>query len=325
MKPPVFVAMPLPPQHLDALKQHCDVEVFGGKQPIGTPELIASLAGAEGVLGSAQLRFPTEVLDGAPRLRAICNVGVGYDNVDLAELNRRGITIANTPGVLSDAVADLVIGLMIAVARRLRECEAIVREGRWGRPDGRLQLGTDLRAKTLAIVGMGRIGREVAARALACKMRVVCYDTRHALEIPSSVERLATLDETLAAADFVSLHTDLNPGTRHLIGARELALMKPAAFLINAARGAVVDQKALYDALNEKRIAGAGLDVLEAEPPDAGDPLLRLDNVFIVPHIGSATVETRAAMLDLAIGNLIACVTGQPCANIVNPEALASR
>jgi len=321
LKPHVFVAMPLAGRYLDQLREHCDVEVFSATQPISPEELAAAIGDADGVLGSAQLLFPTEILDRAPRLRVICNVGVGYDNVDLGELSRRGIALANTPGVLSDAVADLVLGLMIAVARHLRECETIVREGRWGEPGLRIPLGSDLRGKTLSIVGMGRIGREVAARAAAFKMRVLCFDTRPDLVPPPFAERAATLDDALRAGDFISLHVDLNPASRHLIGPREFGLMKASAFLINAARGAVVDQRALYDVLAAQRIAGAGLDVLESEPPTTGDLLLQLDNVFIVPHIGSATVETRAAMVELAIENLVACVTGQPCVNIVNAEA----
>ncbi len=325
MKARVFVAMPLAADHLKMLQEHCEVEVFSGTPPITRDNLIAGIAGADAVVGSAQLRFPAEVLDRAPRLRAICNVGVGYDNVDLSDLTARGITIANTPGVLSDAVADLVMGLMITVARRLRDSEAIVREGRWGRAGTRIQLGVDLRGKTLSIIGMGRIGREVASRAAAFKMRIVAFDTRGDIELPSFVDRAGTLDEALSAGDFVSLHVDLNASTRHLIGVRELALMKPTAFFFNTARGPIVEQPALYQALVDKRIAGAALDVLEVEPPDAAEPLLQLDNVFVVPHIGSATVETRAAMLDLALSNLIACLSGGECANIVNPEALAAR
>jgi glyoxylate reductase len=262
MKPRAFVAMPLGGRYLEMIQEHCDAEIFAGQAPITTDQLISAIKDADGVLGSAQLPFPREVLEQAPHLRTICNVGVGYDNVDLEYASTRGVVVANTPGVLSDAVADLVLGLIIGVARRLRESEAIAREGRWGQPGVRVPMGMDLRDKTLSIIGLGRIGREVAARALACKMRVLAFDARPHLELPPHVRRTATLDEALAAGDVVSLHVDLNPSTRHLIGARELSLMKPTSFLINAARGAIVDQRALYSALAEKRIAGAGLDVL---------------------------------------------------------------
>lgn len=320
MRPRVFVALPLGGPYLEAIKQHCEVEVFLGNRPISQEELVVAIADVDGVLGSAQLPFPADVLDQAPRLRVISNIGVGFDNVDIPHASRRGVMVTNTPGVLTDAVADLVLGLMIIMARRMRECAQTVREARWA-AETRIPLGTDLKGKTLAIVGFGRIGREVAARALSFKMRVLCFDVREGIGLPEGIGRAATLDEALSQGDFVSLHVNLNESTRHLIGAAELGRMKPSAFLINAARGSVVDQQALFGALCEKRIAGAGLDVLEVEPPDPQDPLLQLENVFIVPHIGRATIETRLAMLDLAIRNLVACVTGEPCDCVVNPEA----
>ncbi|MEX2247846.1 MAG: D-glycerate dehydrogenase [Dehalococcoidia bacterium] len=323
MKPTVFVAMGLGERYVEAMRERCDVEVYGGRTPISREELMGALRQADGVVGSAQLPYPREVLEAAPRLRVISNVGVGFDNVDLACATERGIVVTNTPGVLSDAVAELVFGLMVVMARRLRESEQAVRGGRWD-ATLRIPLGSDLAGKTLSIIGLGRIGREVAARAAAFKMRVVCYDARPELEPEAGVERLATLDEAMAAGDFVSLHVDLNPSTRHLIDEAALSHMRKGAFLINAARGPVVDQKALAAALSEQRIAGAALDVLEVEPPDAADPLLQLPNVYIVPHIGSATVETRAAMQELATGNLLACLAGEPCARIVNPEALSA-
>jgi glyoxylate reductase len=314
VKPRVFIAVPLAEQYVALIRERCDVTAYAGEGRISRDELCAALADAEGVLATPQIPFPADVLDAAPGLRVICNIGVGYDNVDLAHAAARGIVVANTPGVLSDAVADLVLAIMIAVARRLPESARIVREGRWGTP---IPLGADLRSKTLALIGFGRIGREVAARALACKMRVVFFDARPDIAAMPDVERVASLDEALARADFVSLHVDLNETTRRFIGAREFALMKPEAFFINAARGGVVDQQALYAALAGDRIAGAALDVLETEPPDPADPLLQLDNAYIVPHLGSATVETRLAMTELAVRNLIACMHGDPCACIV--------
>lgn len=322
VRPRVFVALPLFGPRLDGLKQHCDVETFGGSAPITEEQLIAALRDVDGVLTSNRVMFPPRVLDAAPRLCTVSNVGVGYDNIDLAEATRRGIAVTNTPGVLTDAVADLVVGLIIVMARRLNESAAFVRDGRWAEGVSP-PLAIDLAGKTLSIVGFGRIGREVASRAQAFKMRVVCFDARRDMEMPPGIERQPSLASTLALGDFVSLHVDLNPGTHHLLDAAALACMKPSAYLINAARGQVVDQRALLAALTEKRLAGAALDVLETEPIERRDPLMQLENVFIVPHIGSATVETRAAMLELAIHNLIDCLSDRDCACIVNPEALS--
>jgi lactate dehydrogenase-like 2-hydroxyacid dehydrogenase len=218
--------------------------------------------------------------------------------------------VTHTP-VLSDAVADLTLGLILIEARRLREAADIVSNGGW---DDAL-LGRDLRAKTLLVVGLGRIGQEVARRALAFKMHVCAFDARPDLPAIPGVERVATLTEGLARADVISLHVDLNPATRHLLDDAAFAVMKPTAFVINTSRGSVIDQDALTRALREGRIAGAGLDVLEREPPGADEPLLTMPNVVVLPHIGSATVETRQAMLDCAVDNLAACLRGETCAN----------
>jgi len=216
--------------------------------------------------------------------------------------------VTHTP-VLSDAVADLTLALILMTARRLGEAVDIVANGGW---DDAL-LGTDLRSKTLLIVGFGRIGREVARRALGFKMHVCAFDARAESEEIAGVERVATLTDGLARADIVSIHVDLNPTTRHLIDGAALAAMKPTAFLINTSRGGVVDQQALTSALVEHRLGGAGLDVLEREPPGAAEPLLAMRNVVVLPHIGSATVETRRAMLDCAVDNLATCLRGEKC------------
>ena len=246
------------------------------------------------------------LLELAPRLRALSTISVGFDHIDLAAASQRGIIVTHTP-VLSDAVADLTLGLILMTVRRLGEAVDIVANGGW---DDAL-LGIDLRSKTLLIVGLGRIGREVARRALGFKMHVCGFDTRADVREIAGVERVATLAEGLARADIVSLHVDLNPTTRHLIDDAALAAMKPTAFLINTSRGGVVDQQALTSALVEHRLGGAGLDVLQNEPPDADEPLLAMPNVVVLPHIGSATVETRRAMLDCAIDNLATCLRGE--------------
>lgn len=267
-----------------------------------------ALRDAEGLLVNSHVMLDAATLDLAPRLRAISTVSVGFDHIDLTVAGRRAITVTTTP-VLSDAVADLTLALIIMTARRVREGLEVHADGSWNTA----LLGSDVRGKLLLLVGFGRIGREVAARALACKMRVCVFDLRADLPPMAGVERVATLADGLARADVVSLHVDLNPSTHHLLDAAALATMKPTAIVINTARGGVVDQAALTEALLQRHIAGAGLDVLEVEPPDPADPLLQLPNVVVLPHIGSATTETRRAMLDCAVDNLVACMRGDAC------------
>jgi len=268
------------------------------------------LRDAEGLLVNSHVTADARLLARAPRLRVLSTVSVGFDHIDMEEAARRAITVTHTP-VLSDAVADLTLALVLMSSRRLSEAIDIVTRGGW---DDAL-LGHDLRGRTLLIVGLGRIGQEVARRALAFKMRVCAFDSRPDLATVEGVERVATLREGLARADVISLHVDLNPATRHLLDDAAFSAMKPTAFVINTSRGGVIDQAALSRALAEHRIAGAGLDVLEREPPAAGDPLLGMPNVVVLPHIGSATVETRAAMLECALDNLAMCLRGEPCPN----------
>ncbi len=252
------------------------------------------------------------MLASAARLRAISTVSVGFDHIPVRAAAARNIAVTHTP-VLTDAVADLTLGLMVMVARRLGEAVGDMHRGVWS--DG--LLGIDLRSKTLFIVGLGRIGREVAARALAFKMHVCGFDARVDGPEAAGVERVATLADGLRRADVVTLHVDLNPSTRHLLDAAAFALMKPSAIVLNTARGGVIDQAALTRALAEGRLAGAGLDVLETEPPAADEPLLVMPNVVVLPHIGSATVETRNAMRDCAVDNLAACLRGDPGAYVL--------
>jgi len=312
----VFVALPLTVEQLAPLSAY-DVVLREGRGPVKPDELIQALIGASGHLGPATLLVPNEAIDAAPKLRVISNFGVGFDNVDLAHATKRGIKVTNTPGVLNDAVADLTLGLILQLARGLGEAQAAVREGRWVRGGAGLPLGADLKGKTLAIIGMGRIGCEVAARAQAFGMRVIYHDVRPDCPLPEGAARVEFAD-ALRQADFLTLHTNLTADSTHLIGASELAAMKPEAYLVNTARGPIVDQRALYEAVKGGRIAGAALDVLEEEPPSPDDPLLSLPNVIITPHIGSATRETRDAMGRLAVQNLLDCLEGRPCPNVVN-------
>jgi lactate dehydrogenase-like 2-hydroxyacid dehydrogenase len=306
VKATIGSAIALGSPHVELLDDwHLSVVDFS---PAGRAVIAEALHDVEGLLVNSHATVDAATLELAPRLRAISTVSVGFDHIDVVGAARRAITVTTAP-VLSDAVADLTLALIIMTARRLREAVEDLTRGVWSTG----LLGTDVRGKRLLLVGLGRIGREVAARALACKMSVCAFDARADLPPMAGVDRVASLADGLRQADIVSLHVDLNPSTRHLLDAEAFAMMKPTAFVINTARGGVVDQVALTRALVERRIAGAGLDVLEQEPPDPDDPLLKLPNVVVLPHIGSATTETRRAMLDCAVDNLVACMRGEAC------------
>lgn len=319
-KPKAVVIVPLPPEVEALLSDICDLTLLPGTTP--REEIIAALSDAEGFLGPAPFPIDNPLLDAAPRLRVIANFGVGFNNVDLDELDRRGIVCCNTPGVLSDAVADLTMGLILAASRHIVTSADYVTSGGWARREPGPQLGFDLRGKTLGLIGFGRIGKETAKRARAFGMKVTWCDVA---DSPGDewVDCIrCDLDQLLIESDIVSMHVNLTEATHHIIGARELALMKPTAWIVNTARGPVIDQAALTEALRSNRIAGAALDVLEVEPPDPADSILTLPNVIILPHVGSATVETRAAMLDLAVRNLRAVLAGAIPPECVNPQSL---
>jgi glyoxylate reductase len=285
-------------------------------------ELLAALADVDGLLLSNQITVDASVFDAAPDLRVVSGFGVGYDRFDVEEATRRGIAICNTPEVVTVPVADLTIGLILALTRRLFENEAYPRSGAWARRERPPGYGLDLGGKTLGVVGFGRIGREVTRRAQAFGMRIVFNDLFE--EAPADAPQIPyrSLDALLRESDIVTLHTDLNPTSYHLIGAREIGLMKPTAYLINTSRGPVVDQPALVAALREGTIAGAAVDVLEKEPPEPEEPLVTLPNALVFPHMGTATRETRRAMLEMAVENLLAVLQGQPPPACLNPEVL---
>jgi glyoxylate reductase len=303
----------LPPSAVELLRQAGEVRIDERETAIPRAELLELVGSAEAVLTLLGDRVDGELLDAAgPQLRCVANVAVGYDNVDVAAAEQRGVLVTNTPGVLDDATADLTIALVLAATRRLGEGERLVRSGRdwnWGM---HFMLGSSLQGRLLGIVGLGGIGRRVAQRARAFGMRIA-YHSRHPapaeVEAELGAERMP-LERLLAEADVLSLHCPLTPETHHLIGAGELAAMKPSAVLVNAARGPIVDEAALAEALAERRIAAAGLDVYEREP-QVEPRLLELDNVVLTPHLGSATVETRTAMAELAALNAISVLSGQ--------------
>jgi glyoxylate reductase len=298
----VFVTRALPFAALDRLRESHEVDEWPGDMPPGPDELRAGVADAEGLLALVTDRVDAAVLDAAPRLRAIANMAVGTDNVDLEAAAARGIPVGNTPDVLTDATADLAFALLLALARRIVPGAAMVRAGEWRTWEPAGDLGADLAGATLGIVGWGRIGQAVARRAEGFGLEVV----------HSSRSSGIPLDALLERSDFVSMHTPLTAETRHLIGAGALERMKPTALLVNTARGGVVDQDALRSALHAGTIAGAALDVTDPEPLPADHPLLDAPNLLVVPHVGSATVRTRAKMAAMAVDNLLAALDGRP-------------
>ena len=320
MKPKVFVTRPLPAAALEGLASRCMVAVHPEDDALQPAQLGDACRDAEGLL-VVGVRVNEEVLKDAPRLRVVANCGVGYDNIDVAACTARGIAVTNTPGVLTDTTADLAFALLMAVARRVVEGDRLVREGRWQRWQWGMLWGADIHHQTLGLYGFGRIGQAVARRGRGFEMRVIYHDVQRAgAEIERELAAQFVDQETLLReSNFLSLHVPLTPETHHVIGARELTLMKPSAFLINTARGQVVDEEALVEALKSRAIAGAGLDVFEDEP-DLHPELAKLDNAILLPHIGSATAETRLKMALLAVENLLAALEGRRPPNIVNPE-----
>jgi glyoxylate reductase len=285
-------------------------------RPLTRDELHRMIAGQHGLVAMLTDRIDAEVLDAAPTLRVVANYAAGYNNIDVAAARARGIAVTNTPGVLTDATADLTWALILGITRRVGEGERLLRAGRWNGWVPTQLLGMDLRDAVLGIVGMGRIGRAVAARAQAFGTRVIFAARRPLADAPVDW-RAASLPDVLAQADVVSLHVPLTEHTRHLIGARELAMMKPTAYLINTSRGPVVDEAALADALQSGRIAGAGLDVYEEEPR-IHPRLLACANALLLPHLGSATVGTRERMGLMAVENLLAVLEGRRPPNAVD-------
>lgn len=321
----VLVTRAVPEFALQVLRDNVGVEVDCGYIPESRDEFLSVVRDVHGLLVQPGDVVDAEVFGAAESLEIVSIIGVGYENVDVEAASRRGIPVAFTP-VLQKTVAELTFALMLALARGVVVADGYIRSGEWREPVPAVEMGTDLCGKTLGIVGLGRIGSEVAKRAKCFEMNVVYYDTvRDRRKEEELGVRYVSLDELLSVSDFVSLHTPLTEETKHLIGARELELMKPSAYLINTSRGRVVDQRALYDALVNNRIKGAALDVFEEEPIPADDPLLKLRNVVLTPHIGSATTETRMSMFLTAVQNLGQGLRGEKPRYLVNPEAVAEK
>jgi glyoxylate reductase len=322
-RPKVYVTHELFPAARAALATRFDAAYWQGASRPPRDELLRGVADKDALISLLTDRVDEELLSAAPKLRIVANIAVGYDNIDVPACTRRKIAVTNTPGVLDETTADLAWALMMAVARRIAESDAYVRSGAWTGWNLDQFCGADVWGKTLGIVGFGRIGQAMARRATGFRMRVL-YANRH--RAPEEVERAlhaqhAELDDLLAKSDFVTLHVPLTPATRGMISGPQFAKMKPSAFLINSARGPIVDEAALVAALASGKIAGAGLDVFEREPQISEG--LRRPNVVMTPHIGSASVETRARMASIAVDNVIAFFDGRRPPTILNPEILS--
>jgi len=308
----VLVTRRLPSSVLSRLHSVADVDVHRGDGPIPPDELRRRIGDKAGLVCFSTDAIDRTVLEAAPQLKVIATVAVGYDNIDVAQARSRGVIVSNTPDVLTESVADFTWGLILAITRRLSEGERLVRRGEWKGWAFDLMLGSELRGKQLGLIGFGRIGRAVAARAPAFGMRVAFTARGGGVaagtgDIPGEA---MSLDRLLITSDVISLHVPLTPDTRHLIDKRALARMKRSAFLINTARGPVIDEAALAWALQQHLIAGAALDVYEHEPAVHAD-LLPLENVLLVPHLASGTTETRSTMAELAIDNVIEVLAGR--------------
>jgi glyoxylate reductase len=323
VRPKVFVTRELPGDDaLPPLQAQAEVAVWAEDSPPPHEEIVRRAADADALLTMLTDRIDAAVLEAGTRLRVVANMAVGYDNVDVPAATERGILVTNTPGVLTETTADLAWALLMAAARRVAEGDRLTRSGGWKAWHPSFLLGRDVHGATLGIVGLGQIGQAMARRARGFDMRLLYHTRTRRREVEAELGlEWVELERLLRESDFVSLHVFLSPQTRHLIGERELALMKPTAILVNTARGPVVDQRALYRALREGRIAAAGLDVAEEEPIPVDDPLLTLDNVTITPHVGSASVATRGKMAATAVENVLAVLRGEPPPNCVNPEA----
>jgi glyoxylate reductase len=322
-RPKVFVTRTLPGDALTLLSAQAEVDVWQDEGPPPRAAMLERTKAADGLITLLTDKVDAELLAAAPRLRAVSNVAVGYDNIDIEACTQRRIPVGHTPGVLTETSAELTFSLMLAAARRVVESDAYVRAGQWRTWDPGLFLGRDLNGATLGIVGLGQIGAAVARMAQCFQMRVLYTSRTPKLELEASLgvqrEPLQTL---LAESDFISLHVPLSDETRRLIDRAAFARMKPTAILVNAARGPVVDTAALIDALTERRIAGAALDVTDPEPLPGDHPLLRCPNLTITPHIGSATIATRSRMAVRAVENLLAGLRGERPRHCVNARAL---
>ena len=315
-KPKVFVTRIIPEEGLSLVREACDMELWEHELPPPREVLLEKIKDKVGVLSLLTDKIDAELMDANPQIRVVSNFAVGFDNIDIKAATARGLPIGNTPGVLTDTTADIAFTLLMATARRISESIDYVRAAKWKTWGPMLLMGQDIHKATLGIIGQG-----MAKRASGFDMKVLYHDVYRRQDLEQSMGvTYADIDTILAEADFVSIHTDLNPSTRYMFNAAAFAKMKRTAILINSARGPIVDHMALYEALKSGQILGAGLDVTDPEPIPVDHPLLTLPNCLIVPHIASASVATRGKMASMAANNLIAGVRGERLPTPVNPN-----
>jgi glyoxylate reductase len=318
----VLITRNIPQIGIRLLQDHFDIEFNNTSRTFSRNELKHKIKDVEAVLCLLTDPMDQEIIDDAPKLKIISNHAVGYDNVDVSYATRKGIAVTNTPGVLTDATADFTWTLLLSVARNIIVGDDITRKGEFQGWDPLFLLGADIAGKTLGVIGAGRIGTAVAERSAGWRMSILYFDSTANYHLEEKFNaRKVSLATLLKESDFVTIHLPLSDETTHLIGQNELEMMKSTAYLINTARGAIVDEKALVQALQEKRIAGAGLDVYENEPALA-DGLRKMKNAILAPHIGSATIATRNKMAEIAARNIINILKGKKPVSIVNPEVL---
>lgn len=323
----VYVTREMPERGLKIIKEEFDAEVWSDYAPPPKKVIIEKAAKVDALATLLSDKIDAEVFDAAPKLKIVAQMAVGFDNIDIPEATKRGIYVTNTPGVLTETTADFAFALLIAAARRVAEADRYVRSGQWkvGWHPMMLQ-GRDVCGATLGIVGLGRIGLAIAKRAKGFDMKVLYYDVirRQDYEKEYGIE-FTEMDQLFKTADFVTINTPLTKETTHLVDEKKLKSMKKTAIIVNNARGPIVDEKALYRALKEGWIAGAGLDVFEQEPTPLTNPLLKLDNVVVAPHISSASYETRARMAEMVAENLIAYFDGRTPPNLVNTDVVKTK
>jgi glyoxylate reductase len=323
MKPKIYITRRIPESGIIMVREHCDVTVHPYEEPVQSDELMRQVSDKDGIICLPGDTIDKALMEVASHLKVISTFSVGFEHIDVKEATKRGIYVGYTPGILTDATADLAFALLLSMARKIPQSDQFVRAGGWkvgGSPQH--LFGTSVCGATLGIIGLGRIGKAMAERAHGFNMKALYADS---VRLTAEEEKglgieYRPLDDLLRESDFVSVHTPLTPDTRHLINAAKLKIMKPSAILINTARGAVIDEAALVIALKEHWIFGAGLDVFEKEPIDPKNPLLELDNVVIIPHMGSATTQTRSKMSETAARNLLAVLRGIPPPSWLNPE-----
>lgn len=317
----------VPKEALDILKTVADVKVNPEDGPPSRETLLKEVSDVDGLFCLLTERVDIELMNTAKRLKIVANMAVGYDNIDVSEATRRGIMVTNTPGILTETTADETMALLLAVSRRIVEADKYVRAGKWIIPwSPMMMVGNDVCGKTLGIYGLGRIGQAVARRAKGFEMRLVYCDSYRNLDVEKELNiQYMSLDDVLRQCDYLVIHVPLVSETRHSINAEKLSLMKKTAFVINTSRGPVIDEKALIAALQKSQLAGAALDVFEKEPIEMNNPLIEMNNVVIVPHIASASIETRTGMAKMAAENIIAGLRGLTPKTLINKEVLSPK